>query len=146
MGAEWQTRPRLVWPEVDLHQLGPHPLPGLPIPPRGGAEHDVEACRGGDNSRSASGAGGSTFHQIPRKFNGNCVGMLWNREAKGAGRRPLGPSELTALVKAEQVEAAAVGLGVEARVLARIVLGADLGFGRLVASATEAPNMFVSLV
>jgi hypothetical protein len=42
----------------------------------------------GDASRSAKGVGGGqryagTFHQIPCKFNGKWVGMLWNREAKG---------------------------------------------------------------
>ena len=71
-----------------------------------------------------------------------CYGIARPRGPGG----PLGPSELTALVEAEQVEAAAVGVRVEARVLARVVPGADLGFGRLVASATEAPNMFVNLV
>ena len=29
-----------------------------------------------------------SFHQTPCKFNGKWVGMLWNREVKGAGRPP----------------------------------------------------------
>ena len=46
----------------------------------------------GDNSRSASAAGGrDNFHQIPCRFNGKRVGILWNREAKGAGRASLAP-------------------------------------------------------
>jgi hypothetical protein len=39
------------------------------------------------------------FHQIPCRFNGKRVGMLWNREAKGAGR-PSGPPELASLLRA----------------------------------------------
>ena len=53
------------------------------------------AATWGDNSRSATGPAVGSFHQIPCKFNGKWVGLLWNREAKGAG-----PPELASLAAA----------------------------------------------
>jgi hypothetical protein len=32
-----------------------------------------------------------SFHQIACKFNAKWVGILWSRQAKGAGGRPLWP-------------------------------------------------------
>ena len=66
-----------------------------------------------------------SFHQIPRRFNGEWVGSLWNRETKGAGRPPWSPLSWHPRDALEELARRRVAAAVDAAGVRAVLLRAD---------------------